>query len=158
MERTAYNSTCPVSRLNRVRRSSSPLKTFREAARYASSIAPMTMPGSMPLSLATTSIICWSSVAAINNLCFFLKLDFQPGASDRCDRHAMGAAALFEQHHAFFHAGQPAFEVRLTVYRLRRHDLRQAAGEPPVVALVPQRPIEPRRRHLEGVFPIDAAQ
>ena len=38
-------------------------KTLRDAARYASSIAPMTMDGSMPLSFATTSIICCSSVA-----------------------------------------------------------------------------------------------
>ena len=37
----------------------------------------------------------------------------------------------------------------------RRHDLRQPAREPPVVRFAPQRPIQPRRRHLERVLPLE---
>ena len=69
----------------------------------------------------------------------------------RVERHAMRRAGPRQQHRAVLDAGQPAGEMRLAVDRLARHDLRQPADEPPVVGFAAQRPIQPRRRHFEGV-------
>ena len=48
-------------------------------------------------------------------------------------------------------AAQPSLEKPLAVHRLAHHHLGAPAGEPAVVVGAAQRPIEPGRRHLQGV-------
>src|SRR5690606_23299682 len=104
-------------------------------------MAPTTIAGSMPLSLATTSIICCSSVA-ITLYEVRLELHRQPRAADERQRNPVRPAPFVDDDRPVLDAGQPSGKVRLPVDGLTRHDLGQPAGEPPVVRLAPQRPIQ----------------
>src|SRR5687767_11985033 len=97
--------------------------------------------GSTPFSFAIASI-CWSSGLVVAMYFLYsnvpvLELDFQPGALDVRERHAVDLAAFFEQHHAMVDPGEPAGKRRLSVDRLGGHHLRQPSLETPVISLVP---------------------
>ena len=133
--------------------------------------------GSTPFSLAMASI-CWSSgfVVAMyqsrNRLSLAHRL--QLPASSRLRTHA--AAASLSQNstssrprlisasgtRCTFRPSsssttpsstprEPAGKRGLALDRRARHDLGEPAGEAPIVRLVPQGPIEPRRRNLQRV-------
>src|SRR5687768_18479110 len=80
------------------------------------------------------------------------EFDCQVAPFDLRERNAVRAASLFEHYDAVFDARDAAGKRRLAVERLSRHQLRHPALKPPVVGLVPQRTIEPRRRDLERVL------
>src|SRR5687767_12231173 len=155
---TANSSTCPVSGLNFVRRFSSVLNTRREAASTASSMAVMMTSGSMPLSRATASMIVWSGFVCCCVDIFPSELNFQVRALHERKWNPVCAPAFFEQHRSVFDAGDAAGKCRLFLQRLARYDFRKTPDEPPIICLVAQRPVETRRRHLEGVLVIRNAQ
>src|SRR5687767_2020894 len=121
----------------------------------------MTMPGSMPLSFATTSIICWSSVAihlfshlqpgtgtpAPRNL-GTLKFDFQPRALDLRERNPVHLPALREQDVRSVQPVDVPLEARLAAHRRRRHQLREPAAKPLIVRGAPERPVEADRKSV----------
>src|SRR5690606_268425 len=107
----------------------------------------MTMDGSMPLSFATTSIICCSSVAIRFERS--LELHFEPCPADDAERYPVRAAPLLKEHLVTLESRQPAEEVHLPFDRFGRDDLRQPAPEPPVIPFAAQRPVEAGRRDLE---------
>src|SRR3954468_2282038 len=116
-------------------------------------MAVMIVSASMPFSLASASIVC------INGFCICLsEFNFQTPAGDQRQRQPMHPSPRsFEQDdvsysgRALFHSAKPPLERLLVVDRLAHDDLREPAGEPPVVVGAAKRPIEPRRRNLEGV-------
>lgn len=65
----------------------------------------------------------------------------------------MDLAALFKEDRSVVQPREPAGKRRLAVDRFRGHDLRQPTGEPPIIRLVPERPIEPRGGHFKRVRP-----
>src|SRR3954470_13149995 len=61
------------------------------------------------------------------------------------------AVVAVDQHVAAVDAAEPAAKKSLAVDPLAHHDLREPAGEPPIVVGAAQRPIQPRRRDFERV-------
>ena len=109
------------------------------------------MAGSMPLSFATTSIICCSSVA----ISVSSELHFEPRAADA--RRAAPDACAGPPSSSTAPSSTPASRPAkcdwpstgslVTIFASR-------PDEPPIVRLAAQRPIQARRRHLEGVRPV----
>ena len=102
----------------------------------------------LPVDHCQLSPVCGCSWRAAADSEFHLQLP----ALDPRERHAVRPSAFFEQHRRRprpRRSGPRTPTGRST--GSRRHDLRQPAREPPVVRFVPQRPIEPRRRHFERV-------
>jgi hypothetical protein len=87
-----------------------------------------------------------------------LELHVQPCAPHEIDRHAMRLPSLGDQHVAVLHAGKSAGKVRLAGHRFPRHDLRHPPDKAPIVGFAAQRPIQSRRRHLQGVAALHARQ
>src|SRR5258705_297988 len=117
-------------------------------------MAVMIVSASIPFSLASASIVC------INGFCIVtlgLKLHFQAAARNPSQRQPVHTLPRSLEEHDRVSRGSPLdaaqtpLERLLVVHRLAHHDLREAAGEPPVVVLAAQRPIESRRRNLERV-------
>src|SRR5690606_4116314 len=102
----------------------------------------MTMDGSMPLSFATTSIICCSSVAI--GFVPLLELNFEPRPADCTDRDPVCASPFDDQDLSLIDPREPAKKVRLPPDGRRRHDLGQPADEAAIVHLSAQRAVEAR--------------
>src|SRR4051794_38330517 len=139
----------------------------------ASWSAVMMMSGSTPFSLAMASICCNNgltvaiklsavgvlppaleagAVAQPNAYDIALsKLDRQLAALDLRDRHPMAAASFLESHRTVLDGDDPPGEGRLAVDRSGRDHLGQSPGESPIIRLVPEWPIQPRRGHFKGV-------
>ena len=49
------------------------------------------------------------------------------------------------------HAEQHPPKAALPIHRLRGHDLCAPPGEPPELLVRPERPVQPRRGHLQGI-------
>ena len=77
---------------------------------------------------------------------------FQIRPRDDAERHPVPPAVVaVDEHVVVLDAAKPALEKRLTVHCLAHHHLGPPAREAPIVVGAPQRPIEPGRRHFEGV-------
>src|SRR5262245_19400324 len=120
-------------------------------------MAVMIMSGSIPFSLASASIVC------INGFCIVVAIKYvSHGSSSKF--HVQAAARnqvqwqpmypplrSFEQHVRVFDPPQPALERVLVVHSLSNDDLCAPPLEALVIGGIPQRPIQPRRRHLKRV-------
>src|SRR5262245_57108865 len=112
----------------------------------ASCSAVMITCGSTPFSFDSASMVCCSGLLITS------KFHFQMRPRDVGQGHAMPpAVAGIDEHLVGVNAGETPFEVRLSIHRLTHHDLRVPAREPNVVADLPERPVEPRRRNLERI-------
>ena len=74
--------------------------------------------------------------------------DPQVSVIHRAGKEGLGAAYLAGLLAAsamlILHAGNPAFEMRLTLYTCRHHQLREPTAEPPIIVGVTQRTVEAR--------------
>src|SRR4051794_28917545 len=118
----------------------------------ASCRAVMMISGSTPFSFARASIVCCSGLVIVPSL----ELHVEFGALDRAERYPMVLVALrAEQQRVLVDALDVPREVLLAVHRRLHDHLRAAAGEPAELLGSPERPIQPRRRHLEGVSAVE---
>jgi hypothetical protein len=72
-------------------------------------------------------------------------------ALDLVERHLVRPSSFLKDDSAVLDSRDPAGERALTVDRRRGDDLRQPSREAAEIGLVPQRPIQPRRRDFERV-------
>src|SRR5204862_5559708 len=80
-----------------------------------------------------------------------LKLHVQVSTLDSIERNPVRLSSFFEDHGAVLDSSNPSRERALPADRLRRHDLREPSGKPPVIPFVPEGAIQPRRRNLQRV-------
>src|SRR4029453_7178486 len=116
----------------------------------------MTTSGSMPFSFASASIVCCKGFDILNFRLsargWQLELDFQIRPGDDPERHPMGTPTVaVDQHVVALQPGEAALEEPLAVHLLPHHDLGATPGKPPVILDAPERPIQSRRRDLQGV-------
>src|SRR4051812_4578684 len=162
---TANSSSWPDSWLNRARRASV-LYRFRAAASIASWSAVMMMSGSTPFSFAMASICCNNGLTVAIKLSavgvlppaleagaaaqpnangiVLSKLDCQLAALDQRDRHPMASTSFLGGHGAALDGNDAPREGRRAVDGRGRDPLGQPPGEPPIIRLVPEWPIQPR--------------
>jgi hypothetical protein len=79
------------------------------------------------------------------------EFDRQMPALDLRDGHPMPPATLFKDHLALIDRQDASGERRLAAYRSGRDHLGQTARKAPIIRLVPERAIQPRRGHFKGV-------
>src|SRR4051794_21955465 len=122
------------------------LYRLRAAVSMASWRAVMMTSGSTPFSFESASMVCCSGLA-------MSKFHFQIRACHQPQWHpVLSAIVAVNQRVVAVHAGEPSLQERLPVHRFPRHDLRATAGEALKIRSTPQRAVESRRRHLEGVL------
>src|SRR5690349_8909413 len=152
-------SYSPVWRSMETRASISPPCFLRvadaSAASSASNMTFLSTPFSLETASTTSSISLFITCSSRSTFQFMFVVRHQSRLGHVGERQLVQLAIHLDQHLAGLEAAQGARVTLAPVARHREFEPGPLAGEAREVRLLAQRPVQPRRRHLEGVVARD---